>query len=76
MRRAKLDPRDTTEAGERVPYIVAHSPNNPAFKLREAARRCGSTAGHLAGGFGPTPDSHLALALPMLLPQAFLLVLF
>jgi len=33
MRRAKADSRDSTETGERVPYLVARV--GPAAKLRE-----------------------------------------
>lgn len=55
MQRQRLDPADQAEMGERVPFVVVHSPNDPMAKLRESARRpeallfqaCQSVSSHL-----------------------------
>ena len=39
MARARADRRDAAEAGERIPYVVAHTRNAPINRLMESSRR-------------------------------------
>jgi DNA polymerase elongation subunit (family B) len=38
MARARADRRDAAEAGERIPYVVAHTRNAPINRLIESSR--------------------------------------
>jgi DNA polymerase elongation subunit (family B) len=39
MARARADRRDVAEAGERIPFVIAHTRSSPVSKLIDSARR-------------------------------------